>query len=951
MEHPTSSRCSFALLWALLLLQVVCTTASTVFNCVGGTVTVSAHQDDDLLFMSPDLLGDFSSNSCLTSLYLTAGDAGAGLAYAESREEGSAAAFAHMAASNNTWTSFEAVFGGQNVLVQTLVEKPNVQRVMFRLPDGQVGGEGDAATGYQSLRRLYFGDIPTISSIDGEASFTLSALRDALGQILAARQPTTIRTLDHLSDYDAGDHSDHLTTARLTKEAAASYAAGATVNGYMGYPVEALAPTLSTTDTLFTQKCDAFFSYTPYDYAECQSFSACSSRGESSWLQRQYIVTPELAVTSTVPGDAETPAVLPSGTNIAGFATVTASSYAPGQPPSAVNDGNIGGYPGNDTAEWSSDAEGAGAWVLLSFPQPIVVGGIVVYDRPNSNDWLTAGRFTFSDNSTLDFTVPINDGSANVISLPRNYTTTSVLLTVTSVASTTQNVGLAELQIYGTVCSTCSVSSSSSSSSSKSSSTKKTTTTAASSTTSLPVSTTSSSTASSAVPTSSVGADLALSTTATASSWNAATDQTPAQAIDGVISGYKEDGSGDYTKEWASSAEGAGAWLKLVWSSPVTANRIVLYDRPNLLDQITGGTLTFSDNSTLAVPALNNDGSATTLDFSTRTFSSLTLTVTSVASTGQNTGLSEIQVYLVLGASTTSVASSTTVVSASQTSSLPVSTSASSSSSRSTVSFSSSTSASASATSTSSSSVVSTSTPSSSSSSSSRSVISFSSSSTSSPSSSSRSTSTTATTTTVSSSSTAVPTTWNGLNDLARGYDSYLASSYGAATDQGPEKALDGVVSGYKADGSGDYTKEWATNGEGVGAYLIVSWPESITANQLVLFDRPNLNDQILNASIYFNDGSTIYSGPLDNAGGATYLNFTAKTFDSLMLQVLAVSSTTSNVGLSELMLFNNPAALHHADPHFPVFVVVFLRKGNCDIASRSHDDGEGSNDDGEGLV
>lgn len=37
--------------------------------------------------------------------------------------------------------------------------------------------------------------------------------------------------------------------------------------------------------------------------------------------------------------------------------------------------------------------------------------------------------------------------------------------------------------------------------------------------------------------------------------------------------------------QWASDHEGAGATFALTWSSPVTATRFVLYDRPNLNDQ------------------------------------------------------------------------------------------------------------------------------------------------------------------------------------------------------------------------------------------------------------------------------------------------------------------------------------------------------------------------------
>ena len=134
--------------------------------------------------------------------------------------------------------------------------------------------------------------------------------------------------------------------------------------------------------------------------------------------------------------------------------------------------------------------------------------------------------------------------------------------------------------------------------------------------------------------------NVARQATVTASSQNTSTSQLATSATDGVIDGYP----GDYTKEWATVGGGVGAWLKLVWGSAVTVNKVVLYDRPNLNDQVTGGTLTFSDGSTVNVPSLNNDGSATTVTFPAKTTTSLLFTVTSVSATTGNVGLSEIQV-------------------------------------------------------------------------------------------------------------------------------------------------------------------------------------------------------------------------------------------------------------------------------------------------------------------
>ena len=119
-----------------------------------------------------------------------------------------------------------------------------------------------------------------------------------------------------------------------------------------------------------------------------------------------------------------------------------------------------------------------------------------------------------------------------------------------------------------------------------------------------------------------------LTATATASTQNTADGQTAAKAIDGSPLGYPV----DYSREWVTVRQGAGAWIQLTWSAAVTLNRVVLYDRPNASDQITGGTLTFSDGSSVPVGPLANDGTAVTVDFASRSVTWVRLTLTSVRS-------------------------------------------------------------------------------------------------------------------------------------------------------------------------------------------------------------------------------------------------------------------------------------------------------------------------------
>ena len=74
------------------------------------------------------------------------------------------------------------------------------------------------------------------------------------------------------------------------------------------------------------------------------------------------------------------------------------------------------------------------------------------------------------------------------------------------------------------------------------------------------------------------------------------------KAVDGII-GQLDNG------EWASLGE-MNPWIQLTWAGPQTVDRVRLYDRPNTTDWANGGTLTFSDGSSVTVPAgsLPNNG-------------------------------------------------------------------------------------------------------------------------------------------------------------------------------------------------------------------------------------------------------------------------------------------------------------------------------------------------------
>ena len=136
-----------------------------------------------------------------------------------------------------------------------------------------------------------------------------------------------------------------------------------------------------------------------------------------------------------------------------------------------------------------------------------------------------------------------------------------------------------------------------------------------------------------------------LNATATASTQNTGDGQTAAKAIDGSPLGYPV----DYSHEWVTVREGAGAWIQLTWDNAVSLDRVVLYDRPNLSDQITGGTLTFSDGSSVPVGSLTNDGSAVAVPFAPRSVTWVRFTATSAAAGTSSVGLGEFEAWGVPG--------------------------------------------------------------------------------------------------------------------------------------------------------------------------------------------------------------------------------------------------------------------------------------------------------------
>ncbi len=274
-------------------------------TCVDGTMVVVAHEDDDLLFASPDLAADIASGRCVHTVFLTAGDDAQGTAYWKGREAGSEAAYAAMAGVADRWTASVTTVLGHDLRTMTLVGEPQISLVFVRLPDGNRSGAGMAVHDHESLMKLWLGSLSTIHAVDGSTSFTASGLEQTLAALITSDAPTTIRTMDWTRAFDTGDHADHTATALFVRSAAVAStdASRRSVDllSYEGYPAWTRPPNVA--DLGLRRKAAAVTAYAPFDPDLCLHPWCALAVATSARVARQYAVAEmHLPQDGAVPG-------------------------------------------------------------------------------------------------------------------------------------------------------------------------------------------------------------------------------------------------------------------------------------------------------------------------------------------------------------------------------------------------------------------------------------------------------------------------------------------------------------------------------------------------------------------------------------------------------------------------------------------------------------------------
>jgi LmbE family N-acetylglucosaminyl deacetylase len=260
-------------------------------------VAIVAHQDDDLLFMQPDLVEAVRGGAGVVSLYVTAGNGTHGLAEADRRYAGLRDAYA-TAAGDSHWRCGWIELAG-HAAEHCRLQSANVSLVFLGYPDGGKQGEKP-----DSLLHLWQGAIPGAFTIAGRpAYYDRGALIETVAEVIRETQPATVHTVEVAATHGY-DHSDHMIVGALALLAVGSANSMAELRSYRGYSVD--PEPANKADAIYGDLLALLARYEAC-YAGCAPCGqACSAATidpqHEIWLQRRYAVGFRRSVAGVVHG-------------------------------------------------------------------------------------------------------------------------------------------------------------------------------------------------------------------------------------------------------------------------------------------------------------------------------------------------------------------------------------------------------------------------------------------------------------------------------------------------------------------------------------------------------------------------------------------------------------------------------------------------------------------------
>ncbi len=261
------------------------------------TMSIWAHCDDDLIFMGTHLQAAVEQGHAICTVYVTAGDAGRGLAHGTRRERGITRAYDRMRGRSGTWdTTTEVLASGMSLTTRRATDDPRFTLHFLRLPDGNTEGQGFAGDGHASLQALMSGKLASVAQLGTGAAVTWSQLGASLEELVARYRPVQLFT--HVPAWSRRfarhDHSDHAVTGVVAYRAWKVARPQSQMLLAQGYGIADLPPNVPT--AALERKLAVFRAYTPEDphVSTCVSDASCLALPHfGQWLQREYPLTPE----------------------------------------------------------------------------------------------------------------------------------------------------------------------------------------------------------------------------------------------------------------------------------------------------------------------------------------------------------------------------------------------------------------------------------------------------------------------------------------------------------------------------------------------------------------------------------------------------------------------------------------------------------------------------------
>ena len=260
-------------------------------------LAIVAHQDDDLLFMQPDLLDAVRAGSGVTTVYVTAGNDDRDLDYAQKRYTGVMAAYAAMTeVPREDWRCGWIELAG-HAAEHCRLAAANLSLVFLGYPDG--GKHGEFASSLLALSQGRITGADTIA--DRSAHYDRDGLIATVAAAITATQPHTIRTLE-VAGTHGSDHSDHMLVGALAVLAHVRAGMEAELLSYRGYDITAEPPNDLAPNTAITSDAFARYSACAEGCAACGEACSTFSATYAAYLRRHYAVRIDRIASGTVAG-------------------------------------------------------------------------------------------------------------------------------------------------------------------------------------------------------------------------------------------------------------------------------------------------------------------------------------------------------------------------------------------------------------------------------------------------------------------------------------------------------------------------------------------------------------------------------------------------------------------------------------------------------------------------